>query len=71
MKLYELKLPIKVYEECDDGSTYLNVRHIDGLYAYCIPQKGGITYLSVSTPLIPYEDGYKISDQQKLFKDIF
>jgi len=60
MKLYDIKLPAKVYCECSDGSTYITVDHLDGAYSYCITEKEAIVHLSSSTPLEKFEDGYKI-----------
>lgn len=62
MKLYELALPIKVYEVFDDGSEYCTVHKLDGLYSYCVTEKEGVTHLSANTPLVPYLDGYRIKE---------
>lgn len=58
--LSKVKLPAKVYCEVSDGSTYVTVEHLDGMYSYCVTEKGGIVHLSASTPLIKEKDGYRI-----------
>jgi len=69
MKLYEIKLPAKVYCECSDGSKYVIVDHLDGMYSFCILEKEADKgraenpqHLSISTPLEKYKDGYKITN---------
>ena len=67
-KLTLLDLPrhkgVKIYaDEISDGSTYIVFEHIDGMYSVCTTEKGGYIHLAVLTPLVPYEDGYKIYDQ--------
>lgn len=68
MKLYELerndKEGTKIYEECSDGSKYLLFHHIDGMYSYCKTEKGVLINLSASTPIYPFEDGYKIGNRE-------
>ncbi len=69
MKLYELnrsKEGIKIYYEgISDGSKYIRFFHVDGMYSYCVTEKGNTIHLSVSTPIEKYEDGYRITNQHK------
>lgn len=60
MKLYDLKLPVKVYELCSDGSKWFTVDHLDGAYSYCVTEKGATVHLSASAPLKKYKNGYKL-----------
>ena len=62
MKLYDIKLPAKVYCEVSDGSSYVIVDHLDGMYSYCETEKGGLVHLSVGTPLKEAGDGYEIRE---------
>lgn len=61
MKLYDIPKQSKIYEECSDGSKHFIFDHLDGMYSYCITEKGGIVHLARFTPLEKYKDGYKIS----------
>ncbi len=66
MKLYEIKLPAKIYCKVSDGSTFVICDHLDGMYSYCSTEKDpeGKTpfHLSVSTPLRMRDDGYEIDN---------
>lgn len=67
MKLYELNPdvyhPIRVITDCSDGSTYIDVKHLDGMYSFCMSEKGNTCHLSGKTPLRQLYDGtYKIDD---------
>lgn len=64
MKLYEIKLPAKIYEEVSDGSTFFTVDHLDGMYSYCESEKGGVCHLHSSQELKKYKDGYKFDEKQ-------
>lgn len=57
--LSEIKLPAKVYFEASDGSKYITVDHLDGMYSYCKTEKGAVVHLAIFTPLNEYQDGYK------------
>jgi len=59
MKLYEIPNKSKIYEKVSDGSKYFIYDHLDGMYSYCISEKGGICHLGISTELVEYKDGYK------------
>jgi hypothetical protein len=63
MKLYDIPEKSKIYTEASDGSTYVIFDHIDGMYSYCVTEKGAVVHLSASTPLVGFEDGYKISER--------
>lgn len=65
MTLSEIKLPAKVYCECSDGSKYITVDHLDGMYSYCETEKGGVVHLSISAPLKVKGDGYEIAEEQE------
>jgi len=63
------KLPrdkgVKIYDKTiSDGSTFLVFHHTDGMYSYCETEKGGPIHLHVSTPLIPYKDGYRVVQEE-------
>ena len=59
MKLYEIPNKSKIYEEVSDGSKFFMYDHPDGMYSYCISEKGGVCHLGLSQELIEYKDGYK------------
>lgn len=63
-KLYLHQIPrnSKIYGKLSDGSMYLIVIKIDGMYSYCVTEKGSRAHLSVTTPLLEYEDGYIIQN---------
>lgn len=61
LRLYDVKLPCKIYETVTDGSTFFTVQHLDGAYSFCETEKGKLIHLSVGTPLKVFKDGYKIS----------
>jgi hypothetical protein len=63
IRLYEIPEESKIFGECSDGSTFLTFKHLDGLYSYCITEKGGVINLSGGTPLKVTEGGYIISTQ--------
>lgn len=60
MKLHDIELPAKVYCEVSDGSTYVIVDHLDGMYSYGNTEKGGTMHLSQMIPLKKRDDGYEI-----------
>jgi len=59
MKLYELPKGTKILEECSDGSAFLTFDHLDGMYSYCITEKGGVVHPGASSELEKTEGGYK------------
>lgn len=64
MKLYEIKLPAKVFcEGISDGSDYITVDHLDGMYSYGVTEKGGVIHLSVSTPLEKKGKDYQVKEE--------
>lgn len=61
MKTYDLKKGDKIYVECSDGSTYVIFDHQDGMYSYCISEKGNKPVnINMGAEIIKFEDGYKI-----------
>ena len=71
MKLYDIKKGSKIYEEASDGSKYLIFDHLDGAYSYIETEKGGIVHLHGTTPLVEFEDGYKIADEWVMDRETF
>jgi hypothetical protein len=59
-KLWDVKLPAKVYCEVSDGSTFVTVDHLDGMYSYCITEKGAVVHLAGGAPLVKHKDGWRI-----------
>lgn len=53
---------VKIYCEVSDGSTHVIFHHLDGMYSYCESEKGGLINLSRFTPLVQFNDGYKIKE---------
>lgn len=66
MKLYDIRLPARIYtDEISDGSTYIDVDHLDGMYSFGRTEKGGIIHLSAATPLERVgEEDYKIKTNE-------
>lgn len=65
MELQNIPKQSKIYIECSDGSKFLIFHHLDGLYSFCTTEKdseGGVINLSRFTPLVEFEDGYKIDN---------
>ena len=60
MTLCDLEIGSKIYTKCSDGSSYVIFHDLDGRYLYCETEKGGVVYLSRSTPLSKKNDGYVI-----------
>ena len=44
-----------------DGSTYIDVDHLDGMYSFCRTEKGAIVHLAASADLVPTAEGYVLS----------
>lgn len=63
MKLYDIPKGSKIYESCSDGSEYFIYDHEDGMYSYCITEKGAIVHLGMCQPLVKFEDGYKFDKE--------
>lgn len=54
MKLYEAEKGIKIVCDAEDGSKYITFDHLDGMYSYCLTEKGGVAHLAAYTNLEPY-----------------
>lgn len=63
MRLYDIPRKSKIYEESTDGSTYFTYHHPDGMYSYCVTEKGGVVHLGMMQPLVVYKDGYKFASE--------
>lgn len=62
MKLYNITKGTKIYVHCTDGSKYVVFDHLDGMYSYCLSEKGAVCHLSAGTPLVKFADGYRIDN---------
>ena len=51
MKLYEVARNSIIHEDCDDGSTWIKFKRIDGIYSVCITEKGNTVHLGANTEL--------------------
>jgi hypothetical protein len=60
MTLHEIPEKSKIYCKCSDGSEYILYDHRDGMYSYCITEKGGVVHLGLMQELEVFKDGYKI-----------
>ena len=63
--LHEIEKQSKIYCESSDGSKFIIFDHLDGMYSYCITEKGGVVHLGRFQPLEEYEDGYKLVSKAK------
>ncbi len=64
MKLHEIPHKSKIYEAVSDGSIYFIYDHPDGMYSYCISEKGAIVHLGLMQELEEYKDGYKFKSNE-------
>ncbi len=62
IELYDITMKSKIYISCSDKSKYVIFDHLDGMYSFCLSEKGNPVHLSASIPLVAYKDGYKIKD---------
>lgn len=51
IKLHEIKQNSKIFCELSDGSTYIMFHHLDGMYSYCITEKGAVVHLFLGAEL--------------------
>lgn len=67
IRLYDLpqraKKRPKIYCDASDGSKYIEFDHLDGMYSYCVTEKGGVVHLAGTAPLKKFKDGYKIAKE--------
>jgi len=55
LKLYQIPRNSIIYEDCDDGSSWIKFKRIDGNYSVCITEKGNIVHLGTNTELEPID----------------
>ena len=55
--LYEMPRKSKIFCKASDGSSYLTFDHIDGMYSYCVTEKGAVVHLRFSTEITKLSDG--------------
>ena len=60
MKVYDLEKGAKILADISDGSQYVTFDHLDGMYSYCVSEKGGVFHLAAYTPLKKEGDYYLI-----------
>jgi len=58
MKLYDIPKNSKIMCEASDGSKYIIFDHIDGMYSYCVTEKGAVVHLGACTELKKKKDHY-------------
>ena len=63
--LHEIPEKSKIHESCSDGSKFFIFHHPDGMYSYCVTEKGAIVHLGMMQPLVKFADGYKFFDHFK------
>lgn len=59
LHLYDIPHQSKIYESCSDGSSFFIYDHPDGMYSYCVTEKGAIVHLGMVEELVKFKDGYK------------
>lgn len=57
MKLYEIKLPARIHCKCSDGSAFVDVDHLDGMYSFGRTENGGIVHISAFEELTQRPEG--------------
>ena len=63
MKLIDIPKDSKVLCQCSDGSDHLIFKHIDGMYSYCLTEKGGVAHLYCMQELSELPDrSYKLKE---------
>lgn len=60
LRLLDLPLKSKIYCELSDGSMYFIYDHPDGMYSYCVSEKGGTLHIGLAAQFEPFKDGYKL-----------
>ncbi len=61
MTLHDIPHNSKIYEGVSDGSTFFTMHHPDGMYSYCVSERGGLCHLYAFQELVPFEDGFKFA----------
>ena len=57
MYLHEILLPARVFCKVSDGSTYIDVDHLDGSYSFGRTEHGNVVHLGATAPLTANLDG--------------
>jgi len=60
MLLCDLKKGSRINCEVSDGSTFIIFEHIDGMYSYCITEKGEVVHLYAATELEKDGENFKL-----------
>ena len=65
IKLFELpntRDGMKIYGEASDGSGWFTFYHVDGMYSYCITEKGNVSNLSAFAEIKKAGDMYMLAE---------
>lgn len=60
LTLQDISLPAKIYCAVSDGSKFVTVHHLDGMYSFGLTEKGHNAHLYRFTPLKKYGKSYKV-----------
>jgi hypothetical protein len=59
MRLYDVQLPARIYFfTFADGSTYVDVDHLDGSFSFGETERGAVVHLAASAHLFVGPDGH-------------
>lgn len=56
--LHEIPTGSKILCTCSDDSTYFIYDHPDGMYSYCVTEKGNIVHIGLMQPVEKIKDHY-------------